>query len=120
MSGAGAAGLFQVMPDHFLSTDDPTAPDTNAARGLDYLGRSLSAAGNDTRLALAGYNGGIGLVSTDEWSWPAETVRYTYWGSGIYSDARSGVSQSSRLDEWLNAGGASLCDMTDQKLGINK
>ena len=119
-SGAGAIGLFQVMPDHFLSADDPTAPDTNAARGLDYLGHSLSAAGNDVRLALAGYNGGIGLVSSGEWTWPAETVQYTYWGSSIYTDARSGVSKSSRLDEWLNAGGANLCNQADQKLGINK
>ena len=119
-SGAGAIGLFQVMPDHFLSSDDPAAPDTNAARGLDYLRRSLSAAGNDVRLALAGYNGGIGLVSAGEWTWPAETIRYTYWGSGIYADAVSGASRSPRLDEWLSAGGASLCNQADQKLGINK
>lgn len=119
-SGAGAIGLFQVMPYHFLPTDDPSAPDTNAARGLDYLRRSLSAAGNDVRLALAGYNGGIGLISRGEWSWPAETIRYTYWGSGIYADAVSGVSRSSRLDEWLSAGGASLCDQAGRKLGIVK
>jgi soluble lytic murein transglycosylase-like protein len=119
-SGAGAVGLFQVMPYHFLSTDDPTDPDTNAARGLDYLSRSLSAAGNDVRLALAGYNGGIGLISTGEWGWPLETIRYTYWGSGIYTDAASGASKSSRLDEWLSAGGASLCNQADQKLGIGR
>jgi soluble lytic murein transglycosylase-like protein len=119
-SGAGAIGLFQVMPYHFLSTDDPSAPDTNAARGLDYLGRSLAAAGKDVRLALAGYNGGIGLISRAEWSWPAETIRYTYWGSGIYADAKSGAAQSSRLDEWLSAGGASLCARADQMLGIDK
>jgi soluble lytic murein transglycosylase-like protein len=119
-SGAGAIGLFQVMPYHFLSTDDPSAPDTNAARGLDYLSRSLAAAGKDVRLALAGYNGGIGLISKAEWSWPAETIRYTYWGSGIYADAKSGATQSSRLDEWLNAGGASLCARADQMLGIDK
>lgn len=119
-SGAGAIGLFQVMPYHFLTTDDPAAPDTNAARGLDYLARSLSAAGNDVRLALAGYNGGIGLISSSEWSWPAETIRYAYWGSGIYADAVGGASSSSRLDEWLSAGGASLCEQADQKLGIAK
>ena len=119
-SGAGAIGLFQVMPDHFLPSDDPAAPDTNAARGLDYLRRSLSAAGNDVRLALAGYNGGLALVSAAEWTWPAETIRYAYWGSGIYADAVSGASRSPRLDEWLSAGGASLCAQADQKLGISK
>jgi soluble lytic murein transglycosylase-like protein len=107
------------MPYHFLSTDDPTTPDTNAARGLAYLGRSLSASGDDVRLALAGYNGGIGLISRAEWSWPAETIRYTYWGSGIYTDAQSGASRSSRLDEWLSAGGASLCRRAGQTLGID-
>lgn len=119
-SGAGAIGLFQVMPYHFLTTDNPSAPDTNAARGLDYLRRSLAAAGNDVRLALAGYNGGIGLIPKAEWSWPAETIRYTYWGSGIYADAKSGATQSSRLDEWLRAGGASLCARAGQMLGIDK
>ena len=117
-SSAGAMGLFQVMPYHFYAGDDPYAPDTNAARGLTYLNRSLSAAGNDVRLALAGYNGGIGVISSAEWAWPAETVRYTYWGSGIYQDALSGAASSARLGEWLNAGGASLCRQARQKLAI--
>jgi soluble lytic murein transglycosylase-like protein len=118
-SSAGAAGLFQVMPYHFLAADNPTAPDTNAARGLDYLKRSLAASKNDVRLALAGYNGGIGVISRSEWTWPAETVRYAYWGSGIYADAVSGAAASPRLAEWLKAGGASLCTQARQKLGIN-
>lgn len=118
-SGAGAIGLFQVMPYHFLASDDPSAPDTNAARGLAYLGRSLSASSNDARLALAGYNGGIGVISRAEWSWPAETIRYAYWGGGIYADAASGASHSLRLDEWLTAGGASLCRKASSVLGID-
>ncbi len=118
-SSAGAAGLFQVMPYHFLAADDPYAPDTNAARGLDYLRRSLAAANNDVRLALAGYNGGIGVISSSEWAWPAETIRYAYWGSGIYADAVSGAAQSARLNEWLLAGGSGLCARAKQKLGIS-
>lgn len=118
-SSAGAAGLFQVMPYHFLASDNPTAPDTNAARGLDYLKRSLAASNNDVRLALAGYNGGIGVISRFESTWPAETIRYAYWGSGIYADALSGSDSSPRLAEWLQAGGASLCRQARQKLGIN-
>jgi soluble lytic murein transglycosylase-like protein len=118
VSNAGAAGLFQVMPYHFLSTDTPTAPDTNAARGLDYLKHSLAASHNDVRLALAGYNGGIGVISRSEWTWPAETIRYAYWGSGIYADAVSGAAGSPRLSEWLRAGGASLCNQARQKLGV--
>ncbi|HEX8990809.1 MAG TPA: hypothetical protein VF784_03955, partial [Anaerolineales bacterium] len=77
-------------------------------------------AGNDARLAFAGYNGGISVISRSEWSWPAETVRYAYWGSGIYADAIAGLSQSSRLNEWLAAGGSGLCARAGQRLGINK
>jgi soluble lytic murein transglycosylase-like protein len=117
-SGAGAMGLFQVMPYHFLSTDDPYAPDTNARRGIDYLKRSLSAAGNDTSLGLAGYNGGIGVISRTELLWPAETIRYAYWGGGIYEDAVSGLAVSPRLEEWLAAGGASMCARAGQQLQL--
>ena len=117
-SSAGAAGLFQVMPFHFAATDNPTAPDTNALRGLDYLKRSLAASHNDARLAMAGYNGGISVISRGEWSWPAETIRYAYWGSGIYADALGGAAGSSRLTEWLRAGGSGLCNRARQVLGI--
>jgi soluble lytic murein transglycosylase-like protein len=118
-SGSGAMGLFQVMPFHFTASDSPYDPDTNALRGLDYLRRSLAAAHNDARLALAGYNGGIGLISRSEWTWPAETVRYAYWGSGIYADATAGLSESSRLNEWITAGGSGLCARAGQRLGID-
>jgi soluble lytic murein transglycosylase-like protein len=116
-SGSGAIGLFQVMPYHFAAGDAPYDPDTNALRGLDYLRRSLAAAKNDARLAFAGYNGGIGVISRSEWTWPAETVRYAYWGSGIYADAIGGLKESSRLNEWYAAGGG-LCRRAVQRLGI--
>jgi hypothetical protein len=118
-SRSGAMGLFQVMPFHFAASDSPYDPDTNALRGLDYLRRSLQTAHNDARLAFAGYNGGIGVISRGEWAWPAETVRYAYWGSGIYADAVAGRDQSDRLDEWLAAGGG-LCAHARQVLGIDQ
>ena len=119
-SGSGAMGLFQVMPFHFAAGDSPYAPDTNAQRGLDYLRRSLLAAHNDARLAFAGYNGGIGVIGRSEWSWPAETIRYTYWGSGIYADALAGQAVSPRLNEWLNAGGYGLCARASSRLGLGE
>jgi soluble lytic murein transglycosylase-like protein len=119
VSRAGAMGLFQVMPYHFAEADDPYSPDTNAARGLAYLKRSLDKADGNPRLALAGYNGGIGVIGRAESSWAAETQRYAYWGSGIYAEASSGASESSRLQEWLAAGGASLCRQAAARLGIN-
>lgn len=108
-SGAGAMGLFQVMPYHFESGENAYYPDTNALRGLGYLKKSLDTANGNAHLAFAGYNGGIGAVGRAESSWANETQRYAYWGSGIYADALQGASQSARLDEWLGAGGASLC-----------
>jgi len=118
-SGAGAMGLFQVMPYHFTDSDDPYDPDTNAKRGLAYLQRSLEKAGGQARLALAGYNGGIGVIGRSESSWAGETQRYAYWGSGIYAEASSGATESSRLQEWLAAGGASLCRQAHARLGLN-
>lgn len=118
-SHAGAMGLFQVMPFHFFATDDPYDPDTNAARGLAYLAKSLSAANGDARLALAGYNGGIGVITRAEWTWPAETKRYVYYGAPIYADARQSLSQSPMLDEWYNKFGVSLCRQASQGLGIS-
>ena len=118
-SGSGAIGLFQVMPFHFAASDAPYDADINALRGLDYLRRSLQAANNDARLAFAGYNGGIGVISRAEWTWPAETVRYAYWGSGIYADAITGQTESSRLNEWLTAGGSGLCARANARLGLD-
>jgi soluble lytic murein transglycosylase-like protein len=118
LSRAGAIGLFQVMPYHFGALDDAFAPASNAARGLAYLARALEAAGGNARLAFAGYNGGIGVIGRSEWTWPDETVRYAYWGSGMYSDASSGAVDSPRLQEWLAAGGASLCRSASAQLGL--
>lgn len=119
LSRAGAMGLFQVMPFHFTTTDSPFDPDTNALRGLDYLRRSLEAAGGEERLAFAGYNGGISVIGKSEFTWAAETQRYAYWGSGIYNEASSGADESLRLEEWLQAGGASLCAQAHARLGLN-
>lgn len=115
-SSAGARGLFQVMPYHFRTGEDPYAPDTNASRAIAYLQRALATSNNDVRLALAGYNGGIGVISEPDWLWPTETSRYAHWGTGIYTDAESGASSSERLTQWLAAGGSSLCSRADQVL----
>ena len=116
-SSAGAMGLFQVMPFHFLRGENGYDPNTNALRGLNYLRRSFERANGDARLALAGYNGGIGVIGRAESSWPAETKRYVYWGA-MYNDAAQNASQSTRLDEWKRATGNSLCIKASQRLGI--
>ncbi len=120
LSHAGAAGLFQVMPFHFKLGENPFNPDTNALRGTSYLSRSLQAANGNARLALAGYNGGIGVISRGEWSWPAETNRYVRFGGPIYEDARSGAATSATLEEWYGKYGASLCRQASSRLGISE
>lgn len=117
-SGAGAMGLFQVMPYHFEGGENPYDPVTNASRGLDYLQRALTAREGVPRLGLAGYNGGISGAQRPEDQWAAETQRYVYWGEGIYADAQAGRESSARLEAWLNAGGASLCRQAAARLGL--
>ncbi|MFN2144541.1 MAG: lytic transglycosylase domain-containing protein, partial [Anaerolineales bacterium] len=117
LSPVGAMGLFQVMPYHFEKIEAPYNPQTNARRGLGYLQQSLSTHA-DIRLALAGYNGGINTATKPESDWPTETIRYAYWGSGIYQEANNGEINSQRLEEWYQAGGASLCRQAAERLGI--
>jgi soluble lytic murein transglycosylase-like protein len=117
-SRSGATSLFQVMPFHFNFGENPYDPETNALRGLNYLSRSLEAGGGNARLALAGYNGGIGVIARSEWAWPSETKRYVLYGAPIYEDARNGAASSASLTEWYQKYGAGLCRQAAQRLGI--
>lgn len=118
LSRSGAMGLFQVMPFHFQPADNPYNPNTNAARGLAYLVRALEAANGDARLAMAGYNGGIGVIQRGEWTWSAQTKRYVQYGLPIYQDAVNGVETSHALNEWYTRYGVSLCRQAHQRLGL--
>jgi len=113
-SRSGALGLFQVMPFHFKAGEDPLDPETNARAGLAYLAEALRKANGDVAQALAGYNGGHSVIGRPG-RWSAETRRYVYWGLGIYEDARRGQAQSARLQEWLEAGGRSLCEQAARR-----
>ena len=119
LSRSGAMGLFQVMPFHFHRGENGYNPETNALRGLNYLSRSLEKGGGNPRLALAGYNGGIGVISRSEWAWPAETKRYVLYGAPIYEDARNGTASSVMLGEWYRKYGAGLCRQANRRLGIS-
>jgi soluble lytic murein transglycosylase-like protein len=117
LSPAGAIGLFQVMPYHFQSSDNPYHPETNALRGMAYLKEAFDTYGS-IRLSLAGYNGGIAGAAKPENTWSDETSGYVYWGTNIYQDAAAGRNSSPTLDEWLISGGASLCSQADLRLGL--
>lgn len=118
-SPSGAMGLFQVMPYHFEEYENPYAPSINAHRGLAYLSQAINTHNGNTRLAFAGYNGGITNSFRSTSAWPAETIRYTYWGENIYQEALAGRTVSATLEEWLSSGGASLCNLANQRIGLS-
>jgi hypothetical protein len=117
-SGAGAQGLFQVMPFHFQDGEDPHDPDTNAKRGIEYLIGGLRRADGHVGLAMAGYNGGWGVIDVGWGGWYRETRLYYIWGTQIYLDAIHGKTpaQSAALQSWLNAGGVNLCRQAAARL----
>jgi soluble lytic murein transglycosylase-like protein len=117
VSPAGATGLFQVTPIHFEEGEDPLDPDTNARRGLTYFADMYARANGDLGLALAAYNAGPSVLTLSPAEWPAETQSYQFWGSGIYEEAELGLDQSPTLQDWLEAGGAALCEQAAEALG---
>lgn len=119
VSSAGAMGLFQVMPFHFHTSDNPFNPDTNALRGLNYLAHALETSKGNARLAMAGYNGGISVIAKNEYMWHPQTKRYVQYGAPIYQDAISGVESSMALNEWYTNYGVSLCKQAHQRLGLS-
>jgi hypothetical protein len=114
-SPAGALGLFQVMPYHFDSSDDPLAVAINARAGLSYLQRSYQLAEADISRTLAGYNGGHGVIHWPPSDWPQETQRYAAWGTGIMLEVQANDLPSPTLSSWLDAGGAALCRQAAQR-----
>jgi soluble lytic murein transglycosylase-like protein len=118
VSSAGAQGLFQVMPFHFAAGENALDPDTNAQRGLAYFVERLNQTGGDVGKAFAGYNGGHVAAAAAWDEWLPETQRYYVWSTGIYEDIQSGLDHSPTLEEWLSAGGASLCRQAASRLGL--
>ena len=109
ISHAGARGLFQVMPFHFEAGEDMLDPATNAKRSASFLKYCAGAADGVVGLTLACYNGGPSVINRARDRWATETQKYYRWGIGIYSDAIAGAARSDTMDEWLAAGGESLC-----------
>ena len=119
VSIAGAQGLFQVMPFHFAAGENMQDPDTNAFRGMSYLVERLKQTNGDVGRAFAGYNGGHVAAGSSWDRWAHETQRYYVWSTGIYGEAKEGLTESPTLARWMDAGGASLCRQAAQRLGID-
>lgn len=118
LSGAGAQGLFQVMPFHFTAGENMLDPDTNARRGMNYLAERLVQTAGDAGKAFAGYNGGHVAAGSSWDNWAAETQRYYTWSTGIFADAKAGLTESPTLQQWYAAGGASLCQQAASRLNL--
>lgn len=118
VSRSGAQGLFQVMPFHFANGENMQDPDTNATRGLNFYVEQLRHTSGDIYLSFAGYNGGYAASNSSWEHWANETQRYYTWAQGIYDDATAGLATSSTLEQWLAAGGASLCQQASNRLGL--
>jgi soluble lytic murein transglycosylase-like protein len=106
------------MPFHFEEGEDMLNPETNALRGVGYLAEMLDRMDGEVGLALAAYNGGPSVADRTWESWPAETQRYYRWGTGIYAEISAGSETSPTLDEWLAAGGESLCRQAAGEVGM--
>jgi hypothetical protein len=117
-SNAGAQGLFQVMPFHFAEGEDMHDPDTNAKRGIEYLKGGLERADGHIGLAMAGYNGGWGVIDQGWGGWYRETRLYYMWGSQLYLDAinHKTMLESAALQNWLASGGSNLCARASARL----
>lgn len=80
ISGRGAIGLMQLMPDtaRELGVADPWDPTANIRGGARYLKRLMAMFDNDLQLALAAYNAGPGAVLRQGRAIPpyAETRQY--------------------------------------------
>lgn len=119
VSRSGAQGLFQVMPFHFTAGENMQDPQINARRGINYFAERLVQTGGDVGRAFAGYNGGHVAAAASMDQWADETRRYFTWSTGIYSEADKRLSSSATLEQWLMAGGASLCQQAATRLGLN-
>jgi len=119
-SESGAMGLGQVMPFHWANLDKKEKyyayrPAVNLPKAFTIFGECLKKAGGDYYLAFACYNGGPSTLEKDPSLWPDEARRYARWGSGIMNDINSGLETSPTLKEWMDAGGAFMCEDNFQK-----
>lgn len=94
-SGAGAAGLMQIMPQNFshLGISDEFDINQNVNGGTKLLKEYLNQFGGNTEMALMAYNGGPGTMqkrgvssAADLYKMPKETQNYVPKVIGYYKN----------------------------------
>lgn len=120
VSDMDALGLFQVLRPYFAEGEDPYDPDLNAYHAMRIVEELMATVNGDPGLTFAAYNGGAPILFVSPTEWPEETQAYQYWASGIYEEAERGLKESPTLQDWLNAGGSSLCEQADTVLKIDE
>jgi soluble lytic murein transglycosylase-like protein len=97
VSGAGASGIMQIMPENFrnLGITDPFNIEQNINGGTKLLKGYLDKYNGNTEMALAAYNGGPGTMQrrgvsspNQIYKMPSETVSYVnkvmnYFRNGV-------------------------------------
>ncbi len=94
VSGAGARGLMQLMPDtaNELKITDSLDPAQNIDGGSRYLARLVKRYHGDTKLALAAYNWGMGNLERQPENMPIETKNYVARIMQRWNQARAAVA----------------------------
>ncbi|MEB5974712.1 lytic transglycosylase domain-containing protein, partial [Pantoea dispersa] len=126
MSGAGAQGLFQLMPgtakDLGLRGNESFDPVKSAGAAAKYLSQLLKANGGDLSKALASYNWGIGNVQKHGMAlMPEETRNYIPRVlSNLPSAGSAQISQETNINIYgVSDPGQAGKAVADQQTSVN-
>lgn len=120
VSGVGAKGMFQLMPDTAASLGvDPDTLEGNIEGGAKYLRQMLDMFGGNEDLAIAAYNAGPGAVKDAGNQIPnyAETQNHVKKVRDARKKYRGGVSFE-KLDPGIDASGVDLTGTKPRTIGM--
>lgn len=88
-SGAGAIGMFQLMPNTARGLHvNPYTQEGNIQGGLKYLKQLQNVYGKNTQNIFAGYNAGPGAVQSGAWRKYGETRNYVQRGMRLMNGGK--------------------------------
>lgn len=125
VSGAGAQGLFQIMPstgrDLGLQGNDVFDPVKSAHAAAKYLGQLMKANDGDLQKTLASYNWGIGNVQKHGMAlMPRETRDYIPRVMGNMPAAGATVSQETNIHiHGVNDPHRAAMEVEERQTGVN-